>query len=135
MAEKFELKGNVRKQKVTFTLAKDSNWQFEIKQFLGEELPEEAVNTFENLYGGVCIAMGSLTSINNSEKAISELKKEVEYQLFSSHIAVGDCTIAYKKGTSNVLELTLDAKNAIDLLLSVSYGEVEEEDAEPEIIY
>ena len=135
MANEFVLKGNVRKEKISFVLAKDSNYQVEISKFMGEEIPEQALKTFKNFWHGVAIALGSFTSINNSQKAIGELKKEAEHQLFSEHIIAGDAKILYKKGTTNVLELTADGKKVLDFLLSVSYSEEEIEEGEPEIIY
>jgi len=133
--EIFELKGNLRKQAVTFKIVKDFNYGVKINSFQGEEIPEPAKATFENFFYGVAKALANFTSINNSQDEINLLRKEYDYQLFSQYIVVGDAKITYKKGTQNPLEIEADAKKTLDFLLSITYGEEIEVEGEPEIIY
>lgn len=120
---KFVLNGNIFKAAETFTLVSGSNYKFEIKTFMGEEIPQPALATFENFWAGVCIGLGNLTGME-SEKIAKRLRKECARQKFSTHIETGDARIFYSK-TTNKSEINwdLDGKLLLDLLLGVNYGD------------
>lgn len=124
----FTLNGNIFKSAEIFTILPDFNYQFELKSFMGEEIPEPALKIFQNFFAGLCNAEANRTGVE-SEKIARKFRSEVNRQKFSSHLMPGDCTIVYTKSSSKSGEMrwTVDSVKLLDLLLAINYGETVEE--------